>query len=82
MRNYRKGSHSKYDLKVHLVWIPKYRKRITILKLREYIRKYLKEICMEEEIEIISGKLAIDHVHLFVSYPPTLSVSNMMKKLK
>ncbi|MGU9986770.1 transposase, partial [Rickettsia sp. R1] len=56
MRSYRKNSHSQYDLKVHLIWIPKYRKRILICKVSERTRDLLRQICMEHEVHIISGK--------------------------
>jgi putative transposase len=63
MRSYRHNSHSKYDLKVHLIWIPKYRKRILTGKLAERTRDLLRQICAEHEVYIISGKVAADHVH-------------------
>ncbi|WP_173400490.1 transposase, partial [Rickettsia tamurae] len=47
MRSYRKNSHSQYDLKVHLIWIPKYRKRVLIGKVAERARDLLRQICME-----------------------------------
>ncbi|WP_179947093.1 transposase, partial [Wolbachia endosymbiont of Bemisia tabaci] len=50
MRSYRKNSHSQYDLKVHLIWIPKYRKRILIGKVSERTRDLLRQICMEHEV--------------------------------
>ncbi|WP_337969148.1 transposase [Rickettsia tamurae] len=59
MRSYRKNSHSQYDLKVHLIWIPKYRKRVLIGKVAERARDLLRQICMEHEVYIISGKISI-----------------------
>ena len=82
MRSYRKNSHSKYDLKVHLIWIPKYRKRVLIGKAAERARDLLKQICMDNEVYIISGKVACDHVHMFVEIPPKLSVSEFMRRVK
>ncbi|WP_337969140.1 transposase [Rickettsia tamurae] len=58
MRSYRKNSHSQYDLKVHLIWIPKYRKRVLIGKVAERARDLLRQICMEHEVYIISGKIS------------------------
>lgn len=82
MQNYRTTSHSKYDLKVHLVFIPKYRKRILTGHIGTKIRDLIRQICTEIDVEIISGKVAPDHVHIFVSYPPHLSISQLMQKIK
>ncbi|MCB1068278.1 MAG: IS200/IS605 family transposase, partial [Simkania sp.] len=70
MRSYRTNCHSKYDLKVHLIWIPKYRKRVLLGKVAERTRDLLRQVCMEHEVDIISGKVSSDHVHIFVSYRP------------
>ncbi|MDO8511836.1 MAG: IS200/IS605 family transposase [bacterium] len=82
MLHYRTTTHSKYDLKVHLVWVPKYRKRILIGEVGIYIRDLIRQICTELDVEIINGKLAPDHVHLFLSYPPYLSISELAQKIK
>uniref|UniRef100_UPI003979B97E transposase n=1 Tax=Rickettsia endosymbiont of Urophora cardui TaxID=3066265 RepID=UPI003979B97E len=57
MRSYRKNSHSQYDLKVHIIWIPKYRKRALVGKVAERVRDLLRQICMEHEAYIISSLL-------------------------
>ena len=82
MRKYRQNSHSKYDLKAHLVWIPKYRKRVLIGQVAERIRDLLKNICMEHEVHIISGKVVADHIHMFVSYKSQLAISRLVQYLK
>ena len=82
MQHYRTTAHSKYDLKVHLVFIPKYRKKILTGVVATTVRDLIRQICREIDVEIVSGKVAIDHVHLFVSYPPHVSVSDIMKKIK
>ena len=82
MQLYSSHGHTKSDLKVHLVWIPKYRRRILVGEVGETVRDLLRRISSELEMRIISGKVAPDHVHLFVSYPPDLSISDMMQKLK
>jgi putative transposase len=82
MRSYRLNSHSKYDLKVHLIWIPKYRKRVLTGQVAERTRDVLRQICMEHEIHIVSGKVAADHVHMFVSYRPQMAVTKMVQYLK
>ena len=82
MRRYRLGAHTKTDLKVHLVWIPKYRKRVLIGEVAVRARDVLRQIAMEHEIEIITGKVSVDHVHMFVSYRPTQNVSKVVQWLK
>jgi len=82
MQHYRKSSHSVYDLKVHLVWITKYRKPVMTGELARRIRELIRHICNEMDVEIIRGHVSKDHVHLFVSIPPHVSVSNLVKKVK
>lgn len=82
MRHYRLGSHTKTDMKVHLVWVPKYRKRVLTGQVAIRTRDILRQIAMEHEIEIISGKIAADHVHIFVSYRPDMPVSKLVQYLK
>ena len=82
MRPYKLGAHTKTDLKVHLVWIPKYRKRVLIGPLAIRTRDLLRQIAMEHEIEIITGKVSSDHIHMFIAYRPTLNVSKIMQWLK
>ena len=76
MRQYRQNSHSKYDLKVHLIWIPKYRKRVLVGQIAERVRDVLRKVCIEHEVHIISGKVSADHVHMFVSYKSQLAVKS------
>jgi putative transposase len=82
MRSYRLNSDSKYDLKVHLIWIPKYRKRVLTGQIAERTRDLLRQICMEHEVHIVSGKVAADHVHMFVSYRPQMAVAKLVQYLK
>lgn len=62
MQRYGYNAHSKYDMKVHLVWIPKYRKRVLIGQIAVRVRELLRQVTMENEIQIISGKVAVDHI--------------------
>jgi putative transposase len=82
MRRYRLGAHTKTDLKVHLVWIPKYRKRVLIGEVAVRARDILRQIAMEHELEIITGKVSVDHIHMFISYRPTQNVSKIVQRLK
>ena len=82
MRRYRKGSHSTHDLKVHLVWCTKYRHKALQQDVACRIRDLLRQICESNDIQIVKGHVSKDHIHLYVSYPPKLSVSEMIKRLK
>ena len=82
MENYRKSSHTVYDLKYHLVWITKYRKPILIGDIATRTRELIREICKSQDVEIIKGHIFRDHVHIFVSVPPHVSVSQLVQWLK
>ena len=82
MRRYQVGAHTKTDLKVHLVWVPKYRKKVLTGEIAIRARDILRQIAMEHEIDIISGKVSSDHVHVFVSYRPNQDISQIVQWLK
>ena len=82
MRHYRLGAHTKTDLKVHIIWCPKYRKPVLHGELAVRVRDIVRRVCAEHELEILSGKVARDHVHVFVSYRPTQRVSQIVQWLK
>ena len=82
MRRYRVGAHTKTDLKVHLIWVPKYRKKVLTGEVAIRVRDILRQIAMEHELDVISGKVSIDHVHMFIGYNPTQEVSKIMQWLK
>ena len=71
-----------YDCKYHFVWVPKYRFRILEGEIREALRKILEQLCNWKEIVIIEGAIQSDHVHLYLSVPPKMSPSEVMKALK
>lgn len=82
MEHYRKSSHTVYDLKYHLVWITKYRKPVLQGEIAKRSRELIREICRTHDVEIIRGHVAKDHVHLLVSVPPHVSVSQLVQYLK
>ena len=82
MRRYQIGSHTKTDLKVHLIWIPKYRKQVLIGPVAIRARDVLRQIAFEHELDIVTGKVASDHVHMFISYRPNLDISKIVQWLK
>jgi len=77
-----KGSHTKYDIKVHIVWITKYRKPVIHGQIAKRVRELIMEICLANEIQIIKGHVSRDHVHLLISYPTRLSISKIVQYLK
>ncbi len=82
MENYRKSSHTVYDLKYHIVWITKYRKPILRGEIAERVRGLIREICKAKDVEVIKGHISRDHVHIFISVPPHISVSQMVQAIK
>ncbi len=79
---YEKGKHCTFYHRYHLVWITKYRYKVLQGDIRLRIREIIRQVCSENRVEIIKGVLASDHVHMFVSIPPSLSVSDFMRKMK
>jgi putative transposase len=82
VRHYRYGAHTKTDLKVHLVWIPKYRKKVLVGPVAIRVRDLIRQIAMEHELHIISGKVARDHVHVFLSHRAHQDISTIVQWLK
>ena len=80
--DYRKGSHSLYDLKYHLVFCTKYRYRILTGKVAERTRELIREVCAANYVDIVSGGMSPDHVHLLISVPPSKSVSDIVQYIK
>ena len=75
-------SHTKYNCKYHIVFIPKYRRKVMYGKARKDVVEILKHLCMIEGIELIEGAVCPDHVHMYVSIPPKTSISSAMSRLK
>ena len=82
MQNYRKTSHSIYDIKYHLVWITKYRKPVLNGEIAKRLRELVREISKALDVEIVKGHISKDHVHILVSVPPYVSVSKLMQGIK
>ena len=79
---YSKTSHTVFYHRYHVVWITKYRYKVLHGALRERIRDIIRQVCNELGVEIVSGVLSTDHVHMFVSIPPSVSLSDFMRKVK
>ena len=75
-------AHTKWECKYHIVFAPKYRRKIIYKKIRTDIGKILKDLCTRKGIEIIAAEACIDHIHMLVRIPPKYSVSSIMWYLK
>ena len=78
----RSGSHTRSDLKYHLVWVPKYRKRLLTGPRREYLTYLLERIAAEWDLAIVEMEVVEDHVHLFLEAPTRLSPAQIMNTIK
>ena len=78
----RHGAHTTWRCQYHLVFAPKFRRKAIYGELQADIGKILRKLCAEKKVEIIEAEACIDHVHMLVSMPPHLSVSQFMGFLK
>ena len=75
-------AHTKWLCKYHIVFTPKYRRKVIYYELREDIQTIIKDLCKWKGVEIMKGHMMSDHVHLLLSIPPKMSVANFMGYLK
>ena len=79
---YRKGSHSIYDLKYHIVFRKKYRYWVLTGEVGNRVRELIREVCAANYVDIVSGSVSLDHVHLLLGVPPSLSLSKFVQYVK
>ena len=75
-------SHTKWNCKYHIVFAPKYRRKIIYGNLKEEVGKILRQLCEWKEVRIVEAELCVDHVHMLVEIPPKMSVSSFVGYLK
>ena len=75
-------SHTKWNCKYHIVFIPKYRRKAIYGKLRADIGQILRQLCDYKNVEIIEAHAMPDHIHMLLKIPPKISVSGFMGYLK
>jgi putative transposase len=80
--DYRYGSHTVFNIEYHFVWVTKYRYKILEGEVGLRVRDLVRQYCEANEIQILSGVVSKDHVHILVSAPPHLSPSGIMKRIK
>jgi putative transposase len=79
---YQSLSHSKWDCKYHVIFVPKYRRKTMFLELRQYLGPVFHELARQKECQIIEGHLLVDHVHMCIAIPPKYAVSSVIGFLK
>jgi len=82
MRDWQSLSHVKWECKYHIVWVPKYRKKVLYGKVRRRAGEIIRELCGQRDLEIIEGHTMPDHIHTCISIPPKYSVANAIGFLK
>jgi putative transposase len=82
MPEYRKGAHTIYDIQYHFVWATKYRYHVLRGEVAERARDLIRQICMSRDIKILKGHVSVDHIHILVSCPPTLSPMKVAQYVK
>lgn len=82
MESLRKGSHSVQQLHVHIVWGTKYRYKVLQGDIQLRCRDLIRQSCDVLDVQILKGVVSKDHIHLHLSYPAKLSVSDLVKRLK
>tara|TARA_Y100000815_G_C13203719_1_gene447764 strand:- start:266 stop:697 length:432 start_codon:yes stop_codon:yes gene_type:complete len=79
---YRKGSHTVYNIQYHFVWVTKYRYHVLAGEVKLRVRELIRQICQQHDLLIEQGHVSKDHVHILVSAPTHMSASQIMQKIK
>jgi len=82
MNVYESLNHTKWECKYHVIFIPKYRRKVLYGQLRQHLGKVFRELARQRECEIEEGHLMRDHVHMLISIPPKYSVAQVMGYIK
>ena len=82
MDDFRNSSHTVSWLSVHIVLVTKYRYHVLKGDVQVRCRDLLVQICNSENVKILKGVVSKDHVHMHIEYPPSISISNLVKRLK
>ncbi len=82
MHEWQSLSHVRWECKYHVVFIPKYRRKVIYGRLRSRIGRIFRDLCDQRGVELVEGHAVADHVHLCLSIPPKFSVSHTVGFLK
>ncbi len=80
--SYESLNHSKWDCKYHIVFVPKFRRKILYGKIRKFLAKKFHELALQKDCKIISGNMVQDHVHMYISIPPKYSIAEIVGYIK
>ena len=75
-------SHTLWDCKYHVVWIPKCRKKVLYGQLRKYLGEVFRELARQKESSVVEGHIQVDHVHMLISIPPKYAVAQVVGFIK
>ena len=78
----RRSGHTVSQMQAHIVWVTKYRYRVLKGDIQKRCRELIIQICDAEDVRILKGVVSKDHVHMHIEYPPSQSISDIVKKLK
>lgn len=82
MKDWQSLAHTKWECKYHIVFVPKYRKKVFFGSKRKRIGEIIRELCRHKGIELIEGHTMPDHIHMCVSIPPKYSVAHVIGYIK
>ena len=82
MHEWESLSHVRWDCKYHVVFIPKYRKKVLYGKLRQKVGEIFRDLCRYKGVKLIEGHACADHVHMCLSVPPKFSIAHVIGYLK
>jgi putative transposase len=82
MAEYRQSAHAVYDLKYHMIWCTKYRKKILRARIAERARDLIRQICAARNVTIVRGSVSPDHIHLLLAAPPVLAPAKLAQYIK
>ncbi len=82
MDDYESLSHTKWECKYHVVFIPKYRRKVRYGELRQHLGDVFRKLALQKESRVEEGHLMLDHVHMMISIPPKYAVSQVVGFIK
>lgn len=80
--SYESLSHSQWDCKYHLVFVPKFIKKVLYGKIRKYLGPVFRELARQKQCEIVEGHMVQDHVHMLIKIPPKYAISEVVGYIK
>ena len=82
MNNSQSLSHSKWDCKYHIVWIPKYRRKTLYGYIRQHLGDVIRELARQRESQVLEGHVCSDHIHVYIAIPPKYAVAQVVGYIK